>query len=205
MNIIQIYEQYTIPKNLQLHMMRVTSIAKIILDNWTGPKLDADAVIKACLFHDIAKPMTFDLTKQIKFGMTEIEVENIKKTKHELQTKYGHDEYTVTRAICKKLNCAENTLRILEHLSWSHVPELLEKSDSESLILIYADMRISPHGVFSLKERLKDLQARTGEDFHEKNGMDVEKVIRENVSINLNEISEEDLKRNFSALESVSF
>lgn len=205
MNIIQIYNQYSIPKNLQLHMLRVTSIAKIITDNWTGSAINADAVIRACLFHDIAKPMKFDLTKQLKFGLSQTEVENIKSMKRELQEKYGDDEYTVARAICKDVGCSAETIKIMENLSWRAVPMLIEKQDMESLVLLYSDMRISPYGIMTLKQRLEDLKSRTGEDIHEENGITAEKVIASNVSVDLNKISEEDLARNFSSLESIYF
>jgi len=57
----QIYEEYMIPKNLQEHMLRVAALAEVLLENWTKGNIDKSEIIKACLFHDIAKPITPDL------------------------------------------------------------------------------------------------------------------------------------------------
>ena len=40
MNIIEIYNQYHLPKNLQMHMLRVAACTNLILDNWTGKPID---------------------------------------------------------------------------------------------------------------------------------------------------------------------
>lgn len=34
MNILEIYKKYSIPENLQMHMLRVAASANLIIDNW---------------------------------------------------------------------------------------------------------------------------------------------------------------------------
>ena len=53
MKIIDIYNKYHIPKTLQLHMLRVSACAMLILDNWNGNKLDKESIIKVSLLHDM--------------------------------------------------------------------------------------------------------------------------------------------------------
>ncbi|NMB82462.1 MAG: HD domain-containing protein [Ignavibacteria bacterium] len=205
MNTKQVYKTYMIPRNLQEHMLRVASLAKIILDNWIGPTIDKKAIIQACVFHDIAKPMNFDLTKQAQFGMSATEVANLDKLQRHLKTNYGDNEHHATVEICKEIGCNPTTIKIVNDLEWSYVPFLLSKTDLQSLIPIYGDMRIGPKGILTLKQRFEDLKVRTGESEHEQNGVQLENLISKNVSINLNKISNEQINQNFIELENLNF
>ena len=42
MNIIEIYNKYHLPENLQMHMLRVASCCNLILDNWKGHDIDKE-------------------------------------------------------------------------------------------------------------------------------------------------------------------
>ena len=53
MNIIDIYNKYHLPKNLQMHMLRVAACSNLIIDNWKGIEIDKDAIIRVCLLHDM--------------------------------------------------------------------------------------------------------------------------------------------------------
>ena len=43
-NIMEIYEKYYIPEQLQLHMLRVAACSKLITDNWEGKEIDKEAI-----------------------------------------------------------------------------------------------------------------------------------------------------------------
>ncbi len=49
MNILRIYNKYHLPENLQMHMLRVAACSNLIIDNWNGPDIDKQAIIKAKL------------------------------------------------------------------------------------------------------------------------------------------------------------
>lgn len=194
-----------IPRNLQEHMLRVASLAKIILDHWNGPAVDKEAIIQACVFHDIAKSMNFDLAKQAQFGMSETEIFNLDKLQRRLRTSYGDNEHHATVEVCKEIGCSPTAVKIVNDLEWSYIPSLLSKKDLESLIPIYGDMRVGPKGILTLKQRIEDLKVRTGESEHEKNGTDLENQISKNVSIDLNKIENEQINQHFVELENLSF
>ena len=63
MLIKDIYKKYLLPRNLQEHMLRVAALSEIILDDWKDGCADAHAITTTCLFHDIAKPLTFEAEK----------------------------------------------------------------------------------------------------------------------------------------------
>lgn len=41
-------------------MLRVASLASIVLDQWSGEEISKNDIVTCALFHDIAKPVTFD-------------------------------------------------------------------------------------------------------------------------------------------------
>ena len=61
MKISEIYRKYRIPPQLQLHQLRVASIAKYICDNLKVP-VDIEEVVSADLLHDMGNIIKFDLS-----------------------------------------------------------------------------------------------------------------------------------------------
>ncbi len=57
----QIYNDYNILPLLQLHQLRVAGVAKLITESITIP-VDAQAVVLACLFHDMGNIIKADFT-----------------------------------------------------------------------------------------------------------------------------------------------
>lgn len=53
MNIIEIYNKYHLPENLQMHMLRVAACSNLIMDNWNGKEIDKEGIIRVCLLHDM--------------------------------------------------------------------------------------------------------------------------------------------------------
>lgn len=200
----QIYINFNTPKNLQEHMLRVGSLGKIITDNWTGVNLDNQAIIQTGLLHDVAKPMTFDLSKQAQFGMTEQEINNLEELQSRIAANYGSDEHEVVIKIAQEVGCTPKTIKLLDNLEWYKASELLENNDLESLIPIYCDMRIAPNGIYTLKDRVEDLKNRrnSSDGFDElaEVGLRVEAILQENVSLDLNKINNEILESNFKEL-----
>jgi len=203
MNIRKVYEEYQVPKNLQEHMLRVGALASILTDNWLNDDIDRFSIIQACLLHDIAKPMNFDLAKQAQFGMSPAEIDKLEKLQNRLKVRYGTDEHTATVGIIKDLGCNSTTVRIVDNLEWSYIPRVMSANDIESLIAIYCDMRIGLKGILTLDDRLADLKTRAGnEDFeeHAKNGKALEGLISKYVSIEINSITDNEINDLFDGL-----
>ncbi|OGD61940.1 hypothetical protein A2160_01050 [Candidatus Beckwithbacteria bacterium RBG_13_42_9] len=203
MKVSQVYQIYQTPKNLQGHQARTAALASIILESWTGVNLDKAAIVKACAVHDLAKPITFNLAKQAQFGMSEIEIKKLRQLQNELKAKYGNSEHQATIGICKEVGCSQSVVRLVDNLEWSYLPRLLKANDFESLIPIYCDMRIGPKGILLLRERLDDLKKRANSDDFEdnvKNGQALEELIKKNVEINLDLITEAQIEKRLKDL-----
>jgi hypothetical protein len=185
-----IYSTYQIPQNLQEHMLRVAALAQFITDNWTGNTIDKEDIVIACLFHDIAKPMTFDIAKQEQFGASLQDIQKLTALQNKLKM-YAENEHDVTIKIVTEIGCSSKTIQLINNLEWNYLPRLLAENDIESLIPIYSDMRIGPKGILPLSERIADLKKRApfpGIEEVPITSKQTEASIQKNTSINLQEI-----------------
>lgn len=206
MRIVDIYKKYNTPEILQTHMLRVGALAKIIVDNWEGLEIDKKSTIVAALLHDLAKPITFDLSKQASFGMSEKQIEELAKFQKKIVGKYGDDEHIALVGMLRELHCNSSIIKITSNVKWSLIPDIIKNNETEPLIVVYSDMRIAVNGIVSIKERLIDLKNRApNEDFEkrEMNGLELEKVVKENSNIDLYSIREQQLEDRFFELQEI--
>ena len=88
MNIIEIYNKYHLPENLQRHMLRVAACCMQILDNWNNNiEIDNESLIRIALLHDMG-------------NMAKIEEDQITNNKFarirkEYIDKYGKDDHKI--------------------------------------------------------------------------------------------------------------
>jgi len=198
MNVQSLYAQYQVPTNLQQHMLRVAAVAQIIVSAWHGPPIHPTAIIQTCLFHDIAKPVTFDMAKQRQFLSTDEEIEAVASLKAWLIKTYGENEHQAAKKIFSEMQLSPRSLTLVDHLEWSYIPRLLAEKDIESLIPIYADMRVGPQGILSLEDRLNDLVSRATVDNPEQlrdSGLQLEKLLQTYTHVSLLEINNDQVKR----------
>lgn len=203
MTVSQIYTQFGTPEYLQLHMLRVASLASLLLDSWIGDEIDKKSVLIACLFHDVAKPITFDMSKQEQFVSSDKELEVLQRHHDELIFKYGAEEHAALLEIFKEFKFDEKSQGIVNNLEWSLVDKLLSQNDIESLIPIYADMRISPTGLFSIEKRVLELNKRApikNLDDLLLSSRTLESEISKHTSIDLSSISNNQLNKKLEKL-----
>lgn len=205
MNVQEAYQKYSTPKNLQEHMLRVAALSKIISDNWTDSAIDKLAIIKACVMHDITKPIIFNISKQINDGMLPEDAKKLENFQKFVKNKYGDDEHTSTTELCKDLGMNKISIRILENIEWKYIPALIKSNDMESLTSVYCDMRIGPKGILSIIKRVEDLKTRYAPDEYDyesflENGKLLEVSLQKLITINLNSITDDQLNSLFPEL-----
>ena len=151
MNILKIYNQYYLPENLQMHMLRVAACTNLILDNWTGKPIDRKAITRVSLLHDMG-----NMVKIPEEGQDREFIE-IRRKYYE---KYGTNDHAINMLIGKNLGLSKKEIEILNGKR-SRKNEQTAKSDNyEIKICAYCDQRVAPDGVVSLKERLEDAKIR---------------------------------------------
>lgn len=207
MKIRDLYLKFEIMPQLETHMLRVGAIGKIVAENWSIP-CDTDFMTDLCLVHDLGNIVKFDLSEkfnQNKFGA----IENIDKWRAVQKTyiqKYSENAQTATVNILReaKLEQFIDPLIKEEELYFAEATaEELERANLASVILMYADCRVTPSGVCSYRERINDLKARYGgvktETWYQWT-YSFENWVQKNVGIDLNSITEETVKPLFDGL-----
>lgn len=203
MNVKQIYDKHEIPPNLQKHMLRVAALSAILTKNWIGKKLDQEAVVIACIFHDMANIIKFNFNKPSLFKEEESKSDYWKKIQQQIIKKYGTNVHAATLKMCQEIGLPQKVLDIINKLEWDDTLKILDNHDYEVAVAIYSDMRMGPHGILPLKERVDNLATRNKShdmDFIKKAATALEQTLQENISINLNEITDDQLNSKFEEL-----
>ena len=152
MHIIKIYNKYHLPENLQMHMLRVVACSKIIIDNWKGPQIDKEAIIRVSLLHDMGNI--------VKISEKFSEDEGFLNTRKKYFDKYGTNDHEINLEIGKKEGLNEKEIEILDGKRSRKNEETLKSNSYERKICAYCDQRVAPNGVVSIKERLEDAKVR---------------------------------------------
>ncbi len=143
---------------LQLHQLRVAAVAKMVCESYEK-SLDSKSIILACLFHDMGNIIKSDL----KYFPDSTEPEGLSHwelVKREFVKKYSSDHHTATAKIAKEIGLPERVIKLLSNIGYSNIGRIVSGDDLEQKIAEYADTRVGPHGVLSLRGRLAEGKAR---------------------------------------------
>ncbi len=161
-----LYNKYQIMPQLATHMMRVAGIGKIVAENWKS-KCDIQFTTQLCLVHDLGNIVKFDLSDDVdrsKFGI----IENLpywQQVQKEIWEKYGKEAHDATVGLLKEAGLEKFVSPVVEEekLYFAEAKEEgLAQATVPTIILMYADCRVTPQGVTSYRERVDDLRDRYG-------------------------------------------
>ena len=152
MNIIDIYNKYHLPENLQMHMLRVAACSNLIIDNWKGIEIDKDAIIRVCLLHDMG-----NMVKIPEDFSNDKDFITIRKKYFE---KYGTNDHEINLEIGKIEGLSDKEITILDGKRSRKNEQTLNSDSYEIKICAYCDQRVAPNGVVDLKARLEDAKVR---------------------------------------------
>lgn len=158
MTVSEIYTQYKIPPFLQLHQLRVAAVSKMIASACDGT-LDTRALVIAALFHDMGNIIKFDLSHFPETSAPE-GIPYWQKVKDDFIRRFGPDEHHATIAIAHELHLPLQAVTYMEHVGFSQLTYVRESHSYEQKIVEYADCRVAPYGVLSMKDRLDDMRKR---------------------------------------------
>ena len=166
MNIREIYHKYSIPPNLQLHMLRVAAVGSYIAQNIETKNIDAEVIIKTLLLHDMGNIIKFDFSNTAILGEEKNRIEYWKTVQSDFIQKYGTDEHRATESIAKELGVDNYIVYIISNRGSSHMPFVLNSDDWNLKISSYADFRVDPFGIVSVDKRFDDIEARYQKSSH---------------------------------------
>jgi hypothetical protein len=154
----QIYDDYKIMPSLQLHQLRVGSVAKIICEN-SNQQLDTDNIVLACLFHDMGNIIKSDLPRFPDF-LEPQGLEYWQSVKNDFIKKYGNEEHVATERIAQEVNLPAKAFEYLSRTGFSKVGMNVNDPNPGFKICSYSDMRVGPYGILSMDERLAEGRKR---------------------------------------------
>lgn len=195
MTIQDVYTQYQIMPQLQTHMLRVAGIAKLITDNWEDRKI-AGKCVAACLLHDMGNLAKFKLSPELEreWGQRQ----------REFWGRYGHDAHEATYAILRELRLEEYVDYLQGEATMYGIQPTVQDFRMiplPSLIVLYADLRVSMAGVVSMEARIADLQARYGGEYSAMGWVrELEAYVQTLTQINVQQIIEADVVPLFDGL-----
>jgi hypothetical protein len=153
--ITEVYDKYNIDKMLLAHQLRVAAVAKLVCDNFTKP-VDTGTVITACLLHDMGNILKYDFSQPGDWYQPKGK-EYWRQVQKAVATKYNsNDEHEVTLKIAKELKVSQAVLDCIKSIDFGRAIETYSGSKLEPKICSYADLRVTPLGVVSLRERLDE-------------------------------------------------
>ncbi len=158
MTVREIYRQYKIPAFLQLHQLRVTSVAKQIVQHFDSP-LDERSIILACLFHDMGNIIKIDFSR----FPESFEPEGVAYWKHvqeDFFRRFGLNEHQATIAIGHELHLPLQVMKYIDGVGFGKLEASRDTPSYEQKIVEYADTRVAPHGVTSMIKRLEEARER---------------------------------------------
>lgn len=154
----EIYKEFKIMPNLQLHQLRVAAVGKLVCEHFEGPINTSDVVL-ACLFHDMGNIVKFRLDRFPEFFGPE-GLEYWEKVKADVVQRYGQDQHEVSKRMAQEIGLSEYVVEMIGAAGFSQIPAILAGDSTELKLLQYADLRVAPTGVVSLQERLDDFERR---------------------------------------------
>ncbi len=159
MHITALYERYEIPPWLADHQLTVAGVASVVCAKTS--RNEADDIVAACLLHDMGNLIKFDLDRKVPGAEVE-DVEHWKVVQQRFIATYGTNTHAATLTIVDDTGVRPRVRDILDAVGFRHAIDTLESGDVSKMIAAYSDMRVAPHGVVSLEERLVDLGQRYG-------------------------------------------
>lgn len=144
--------------SLQLHQLRVAAVGKLICENFSK-SVNKEDVILACLFHDMGNIVKSDLSYFPDFTKPE-GIEYWESVKSDFIKKYGGEQHSTNAAIMREVGLPLSIIELLNGAGFSRIESVVASKSFELKLLQYADMRVGPHGVLSLDERLAEGRER---------------------------------------------
>ena len=166
-SIDSLYDRYQTPLNVRRHMRLVAAVAEYLCSA-TGGAADTESIVAACLIHDLGNYVKMDFEDPAKVAFLDcVDQENLPRLRHtqkEFRVRYGMNDAIANERIIAEIGVPERITYLFAHKELTLGPESLWKNDLGLQIFFYADLRVAPHGVAPLEERLLEFQKRHAMD-----------------------------------------
>lgn len=157
-----IYERFRVPPWLQLHQLRVAAVAAMTAKAQRS-SVDMDLIVRTGLLHDIGAIVKFDFSFNTHSDLQALcppdDVLHWSAVQAEVRKRYGSREHEASRAMLKEIGLAD-VQEVFDAMGIQNIPRVLAGGFAEAQIAQYGDMRVGPHGVLSIADRVADVSKR---------------------------------------------
>jgi len=199
-------------------MLRVAALGNYLLDHWKTPNQpDRDLITQTLLLHDMGNILKFNLSKTMLDNNDNNNVNYWINVQKKYIKKYGSDEHIATSKIAQELTGSKRVNYLISTLlGFKQNIKVANSNDWESKICTYSDQRIAPDGVVTLKKRIEEQLERyknnpnasinaPNRDELVKSGFEIEQQLQTKVTINLQQITDQDIEPYIEKLNNYSF
>lgn len=156
----ELYDQYKVISNLQDHLYRVAGVGWLLADAYAD-QVDKDQIVKACLLHDIANIIKFDLMRHPE-TLEPQGFDYWNQVRNEMIAKYGDDENQAHYAVAREIGMPEKVIELMQSVGFPKSCDVINSGDLAAVITAYADRRVDFNGVTSAAERDEKGRQRYG-------------------------------------------
>jgi broad specificity phosphatase PhoE/uncharacterized protein (UPF0147 family) len=159
----QIYEKYSVPTNVRRHMIQVAAVAELLCEK-SKKKTNKEDIIAAALIHDLGNivKMNFDDKEKIKLldlnDRKQLSFLRIKQK--EFLQRYGSNDGMANQKIVEEIGVNQKVNYLFKHKALERETDQKWKNNLDLMIFTYADLRVAPNGVTTLKNRLAEFAKR---------------------------------------------
>jgi hypothetical protein len=121
-------------------------------------------MIEAGLFHDMGNLIKFNFTNPSLLEGEDPQYWH--KIQQDFIRQYGSQVHLATLTICQQIGLRPSVIQTIRLANWDDTPQLIATGNISVMILLYADMRVSPFGITSYQHRIADLQQRSPSNHH---------------------------------------
>ncbi len=95
-----------------------------------------------------------------------------RKVMDEYIERYGNEEQLATMSIAQELGVSRGVLNLIDAIGFGRTEAIAKSKSYNGKVCAYSDMRVAPHGVVSLDDRIKDLHERYADRYPSKSDRD---------------------------------
>ncbi len=159
----QVFARFPLPINLREHLVRVAAVADTICKHWTGPPLNRDLVVAACLLHDIGNIMKMDFTSPWQRELMKDDYDQIPQYQafqDRARAHYGNSPDDVRAGLLKQAAIEPEVQTFIAASEGVFMPRMQAENEYAAMVYLYANNRVLPMRVGTLGERIADAKER---------------------------------------------
>ena len=207
----EIYKKYSIPLNLQEHMLRASAVSKIITDNWRGSEINQKRIITVMLLHDMGNVVKIKVDNSKDLLINNKDSSFWKNLQRKYIKKYGTDDHIITYNILSELGLNKEYLWLVINKIFINNEMIAASKNFELKICAYSDQVSGPTGILLLQERFDELRERYGNnplasinhpriEYLISSAFKIENQIDNKTSVELKKITNKQLNKEFEEL-----